>query len=55
MIPVYAYFPYFALAVPMREVNCVGCSPRAWDPRSQWSMLNDFLYVGHFGPWLVVG
>ena len=24
----------FTLAVPMREVSCVGYTPRAWDPRS---------------------
>ena len=28
----------------MREVSCVGYTPRAWDPRSLWSMVNDLLY-----------
>ena len=32
----YSYVRYFlfALAIPMREVYCVGYTPRAWDPRS---------------------
>ena len=33
-------------AVPMRKVYCVGYTPRAWDPRSLQSMLNDYLYLG---------
>ena len=36
----------FTLAVPMREVSCVGYTPRAWDPRSLQSMLNGPAYFG---------
>ena len=34
MILVFASSSYFTLPVPMREVSCVGDTPRAWDPRS---------------------
>ena len=34
IILVSAASSYFSLAVPIREVSCVGCTPRAWDPRS---------------------
>ena len=33
----------FTLAVPMRDVYCVGCTPRAWDPRSK--------YIDNFNGW----
>ena len=44
LILVYASFSYFTLAVSMREVPCVGYTPRAWDPRSPQSILNSLLY-----------
>ena len=34
----------FTLAVPLREVSCLGYTPRAWDTRSLQSMLNGPLY-----------
>ena len=42
-------FSYFSFAVPMREVSCMGYTPRAWDPRSVQSMLNNPLYLGVLG------
>ena len=47
----FLYLPsssYFTLAVPMREVSCVEYTPCVWDPRSQQSMLNGFLYFWFF-------
>ena len=38
MILVSASSSCFALAVPMREVSCVGYTPRAWDPSSLQSI-----------------
>ena len=46
MIPVSPSSSYFTLAVSIRKVSCVGYTPRAWDPRSLYSMLNGFLYFG---------
>ena len=46
MILVSASSSYFTLAVPMREVYCVGYAPRAWDPRSLLSILDGPLYFG---------
>ena len=34
----------FTLAVPMREVYCVGYTPRAWDPRSLQPVLDGPLF-----------
>ena len=39
----------FVLAVPMREVYCVGYTFRAWHPRSLQSILNGPLYFGLLG------
>ena len=36
---------YFFLAIPMREVSCMGYIPRAWDPRSLQCILDCPLYV----------
>ena len=44
MILVSAPSSYFTLAVSMREVLCVGYTPREWDPRSLQSILNGLLY-----------
>ena len=33
----------------MREIYCVGYTPRAWDPRFLWSMLNGPLYLALLG------
>ena len=41
------------LAVPMREVSCVGYRPRAWDLRSLLSMLNGPLYKPCTNKWWV--
>ena len=34
----------FTLTVLMREVSCVGYTPRAWNPRPLYAMLNGLLY-----------
>ena len=44
MIVVSASSSCFTLAVPMCKTYCVAYTPRAWDPRSLLSMLNDPLY-----------
>ena len=46
MILVSASTSYLTLTVLMREVSCVGYTPRAWNPRSLWSMLDGPLYFG---------
>ena len=45
MILVSASFSYFTLAVSMREVSCLGYTPRAWDLRSLQSILDGLLYL----------
>ena len=35
----------FTFAVSMREVYCVGCTPRAWDPRSLQSILDHSMHL----------
>ena len=40
IILVSAFFSSFTLAVPMREVSCVGYEPRAWDPCSLQPILD---------------
>ena len=44
MILVSASSSYVTLAVSMREVSCVGCTLRAWDPHSLFSILKGTLY-----------
>ena len=39
-----AFSSCFTLAVTMREVYCVGYTPRAWDPRTLQSILDGPLY-----------
>ena len=40
----------YTLAVPMREVSCVGYRPRAWDLRSLQCALDDPLHLCLYGP-----
>ena len=41
--------------VPMREVYCVGYTPRAWGPRSLLTMLNGPFYFGLLGSCFFAG
>ena len=38
------FYSYFTLAVPMREVSCVGYTLRSWNLRTILSMLSGLLY-----------
>ena len=40
---------FFTFAVPIRQISCVGYTPRALDPRPLQSMLDNLLYFCLFG------